>query len=123
MQVVHIVDSLLFSILILGSLSNRDGDMWRQQAKQICVVECTLSHLQSKDLRPLSWHMKRSKVPTAYNYMLIILTNLNDRVPDQNLTCPVVIHCCHYYLKPSAFHQVLVLKYMIKETRVRFNSY
>ena len=56
------VDSLLFSILILGSLSNKDGDMWRQQSKQICVVECTLSHLQSNDLSPLNWHMKRSKV-------------------------------------------------------------
>ena len=56
------VDSILFRILILGCLSNKYGEVWKRHSKQICLVECTLSCLQSKDLRPLNWHMKRSKV-------------------------------------------------------------
>lgn len=61
------IDSVLFSAVVLGGLLNKDGDIWRRQSTQICVVECTLSSLQSKNLAPLNWHMKQPKVTSIFD--------------------------------------------------------
>jgi hypothetical protein len=54
------VDSVLFSIIILGGLSDHHGKVWRRQKLQLCVVECTVSQLGSISEDDLSWHLKVS---------------------------------------------------------------
>lgn len=43
---VEQIDWLLFQVLILGSLADQYGNVWRKVPTQVCVVECTLMKLK-----------------------------------------------------------------------------
>ena len=57
-------DHLLFSIIVLGGLVDKLGNIWRRQDSQLIVIECTLSDVI---LSETNW-MKKVQSLLTYKY-------------------------------------------------------
>lgn len=54
MQVLKTIDNILFSLLILGGLSNSKGEVWRCHSSQLYALEITVPDNEVLSLFKLS---------------------------------------------------------------------
>ena len=65
-SVIPEVDSLLFQILILGGFCNTHGRVWRYQPSQMCIIECTLIHLEGIEMKQ-EWRLRKHVSRKVHN--------------------------------------------------------